>query len=194
MPIVYLVIVEIQKKSTREPSEILFFNVYPPAENETFASAWNHTKQLDELSAFSGYGNYSVLVYLHSYAPLESQGEWFVVASTLLPDTTGHIHELILRLDFQNFSLVKSYESTSSSNPTTVEDGTKTIQNFIAQDKDHYWVHSSNKAYYYTDDQFLIFFEMPSDLGMTVILNLRTGRIMIAATGIWMGQGKLVYP
>lgn len=200
-PIFYLEIME-RNQNFREPVNIYFSNTYHWLyDNETLMEVWNKTKDLRQVSRFSRHGNYSVLITFHAYQDgAVGYSEWFVVASTLQPSNEGLIHELVVRFkvndirNVKNTTFVKSYEGSSNLNITSLEDGKKTMGEFIAQDPNQYWLGPSYseeaKAHY----PFLFLFVGPYDFGITIISNLNTGKIMIAATGIWSGTGDLVYP
>jgi hypothetical protein len=167
----------------------------PPFNNESFIEAWNKAKQLEVISELSGYGNYSVFVYLHAYnLGLRDGLEWFITASTLLPDSKGLIHEVFLRLDKQNFSLVKSYANAYNFNLTSVENGTRTMEDFSAHAQFPPYFSDSDMNDYHVFLPYLFLFKRPSGFGIAIILNLETGRIMVAATIIYAGQGELLYP
>ncbi|MDH5787436.1 MAG: hypothetical protein OEZ40_03985 [Candidatus Bathyarchaeota archaeon] len=193
-PIFYWTIIESQEAHELEPSMIHFFHFTELLSNETFMDVWNKTKDLDVTAEFSRNTDYSVLVYAHYYACGGFSGaEWFVVASTLEPDSEGNIHELVLRLDYENSTLIKPYLQTHSFNLTSVENGTRIIEDFMAQDPYQYWSNPREENFH-VNYPFLILFIFPIDYGITVVLNLNTGKVMIAATSVWMGYGYLVYP
>lgn len=195
-PIVYWSIVKNkgEVKEVKEPSEIFFFKSYN-TDNETFMKVWNKAKNFDEVTQWSQHGNYSVLICSHVYmcGGQPFYAEWFVVASTLEPNNEGLIYDLVLRLDFNKLTLIKTYIEVYSFNLTSIEDGTEVMKDFIVQDPDQYWV-GFREENLHINYPFLILFHRPSDFGMTIILNLYTGKLMIAATGIWMGSGELLYP
>jgi len=113
------------------------------------------------------------------------------------------IHELVVRfnatnihtdMDLGNITFVKSYENVHSFNLTSYEDGTQAMNDYMNQQA----VFSRNSPptafscvpYF----PFLLLFVYPSDFGETIVLNLDTGKIMLAASSVWMGTGTLVYP
>jgi len=177
-----------------EPSEIYFFENYD-VKNETLAQVWNAVKNHTEILELSTYGDFSVVVLLHVYAtggwPIHS--EWWVSATTLEPDGSGLIHELVLRLDHDDFRIIRAYASSVKFNPVSPEYGAKLIEDFINQDPNHYWIHYTKDNVHVTGP-FLIYFCQPADFGMTVILNLNVARLMIVATGVWDGTGVLLVP
>jgi hypothetical protein len=156
---------------------------------------WNSSKNLQEISDLSSVGNYSVLIYWHAYREgLVGYTEWFVIASTLKPDKNGFIHQVSLRLNYENLTLIASYEQTLSYNLTPVENGTKTIQDFISQVPIYDYMYITEQDFH-NNYPFLILLQPPSDFGITTILNQETGKIMIAATSVWNGDGgQLLYP
>jgi hypothetical protein len=191
-PFIYWIIAQNQETNTPEPSGLYFFKGLGSVDNETMMKVWNSTKNLKKLHELSTHGNYSVLIYPHVYAtggPFYA--EWFVAASTLQPDNKGLIHELPLRFDYYNFTLVESYEQAYNFNPTSIENGEQTVKDFIAQDPNHYFVTVQN---YQTNYPFLVCSSPPLDFGISIILNLNTGKLMVAATSVWMGHGGLLYP
>ncbi|MDH5483150.1 MAG: hypothetical protein OEY22_09790 [Candidatus Bathyarchaeota archaeon] len=189
-PIFYWTMIRSEETHGLEPSEIYFFNFNDWFSNETFWEVWNKTKNLDVMAEFSRNGNYSVLVCPHGYG---WRGEWFIVASTLEPSSEGLIHELVLRLDYENLTFIKSYEQSHSFNMTSVENGTRTIDDLMNQSPNHYVVWPREEDFF-VNYPFLILFVTPMDFGITVILNLYTGKVMIAATGIWCDGGHVIYP
>lgn len=196
----YWIIIENQSVRRLEPTNLYFRdNVYAypylALANETYMKVWNSSKNLQEISDLSRVGNYSVLIYWHAYREgLTGYTEWFVLASTLEPDKNGFIHQVSLRLNYENLTLIASYEQTLSYNLTPVENGTKTIEDFTSQVLDQYYP-SPTEQDFHTNSPFLILLVLPSDFGMTAILNLETGKIMIAASSVWNGGGgQLLYP
>ena len=197
----YLEMLERNQNFT-EPVNIYFSNTYHWLyDNETLMGVWNKTKDLRQVSRFSRYGNYSVLITFHAYQDgAVGYSEWFVVASTLQPSNDGLIHELVIRFkvndirNVKNTTFVKSYEGSSNLNITSLEDGKKFIGEFIAQEPNQYWLGASYSEEAEVHYPFLFLFVYPTDFGITVISSLNTGRILIAASGIWAGRGRLVYP
>ena len=183
------IIIENQSISRLEPTNMYFFdttNSYP-FDNDTYMKVWNSTKNLEEISEFSKLGNYSVLITWNPYREgALGYTEWFVVASTLQPDKNGLIHQTSLRLNLLNFTLIASYEQTFKYNLTSVENGTKTIENFISE--------VPSEQDFHTNYPFLIVTVPAADFGVMAILNQETGKIMIAATIVWNGAGGLLYP
>jgi hypothetical protein len=195
---VYWIIIEKQSTTRLEPSNLYFFNPSYSVGNETFMKVWNSTKNLEEISDLSRLGNYSVLIYWYYYAmglvgAPEYLSEWFVVASTLQSDKNGFIHQVFLRLSFENFTLIASYEQAFNYSPTPFVNGTQTIQDFLSRDPILYGVQEIQQEFY-TNYPFLILVVKPMDFGITIILNQETGKIMMAATLVWIGMGHLVYP
>jgi hypothetical protein len=192
----YWVSIENQSISRLEPTNLYFLNniVAYSFFNDTYMNVWNSIKNLQEISDLSRVGNYSVLIYWHAYrkGPI-GYTEWFVLASTLEPDKNGFIHQVSLRLNHENLTLIASYEQTLSYNLTSVENGTKTIQDFISQVPTYEYMYITEQDFH-NNYPFLILLDLPSDFGITTILNQETGKIMISATSIWMGNGGLVYP
>jgi len=201
-PLVYWNIIE-QYKSFIEPiNRFSSGSYYFMYNNETLNEVWNRTKELKQMIYFSAYGDYSVLISFHAYRDGGiGYSEWFVVASTLQPDRYGMIHELVVRfnvsiypLDLGNITFVKSYENIHRFNLTSYEDGTKAINDFMNQ----YVVFNRNsppadvgfEPYF----PFLLLFVYPSDFGETIILNFNTGKLVVAATSVWMGTGTLLFP
>lgn len=199
-PLVYWKMTE-EGQSFREPVNKYSVNTYHDFyNNETLSEVWNKTKNLKQVSDFSRYGNYSVLMSMHIYRPLGGgYFEWFIVASTLQPDSDGVIHELAIRFngssfyDSGNITLAKCYEWAHNFNLTPLENGKSVIADFVAQHESFSYdgfVEGSYTVFF----PFLFAFNYPNDFGGTVILNLNTGEIMIAASSVWMGTGDLVYP
>jgi hypothetical protein len=168
---------------------------YLALDNETYMKVWSNSKNFQEVSDLSRVGNYSVLIYWHAYRKgLTGYTEWFVIASTLEPDKNGFIHQVSLRLNREILTLIASYEQTLSYNLTSVENGTKTIQDFISQVPLYEYMYITEQDFH-TNYPFLILLHLPSDFGITAILNQETGKIMIAATSVWNGGGgQLFYP
>jgi len=201
VPVFYLETMERDQNFT-EPVNIYFSNAYHRLyDNETLMEVWNKTKDLRQVSRFSRYGNYSVLITFHAYQDgAVGYSEWFVVASTLQTSNDGLIHELVIRFkvndirNVKNTTFVKSYEGSSNLNITSLEDGKKFIGEFIAQEPNQYWLGPSYSEEAKDYNPFLFLFVEPYDFGITIISNLNTGKIMIAATGVWSGTGVLVYP
>ena len=202
-PLIYWEIIE-QYQSFREPinrySSDTYHDLY---DNETLSKVWNKTKDLKQMGYFSKYGDYSVLMSFHAYRDgMIGYSEWFVVASTLQPDRYGMIHELVIRFnatniypdrDLGNVTFIKSYENVHKFNLTSYEEGTQAINDFMDQNRIFSFRGSPTAActpYF----PFLLLFEAPADFGETIILNLNTGKIVIAALSVWAGSGDLVYP
>ena len=177
-----------------EPSEIYFFESHG-VDNKTLALVWDAVKDHAEIHELAAHGDFSVVVLLHVYATggFPFHAEWWVTATTLEPDGSGLIHELVLRLDYANFQIIKAYTSSVNFNPITPEDGAGLIEDFINQDPDHYWTHFREDDLH-VRGPFLIYFCPPMDFGMTTIINLNVARLMSAATGVWMGSGILLIP
>ena len=200
-PLIYWEIIE-QYQSFREPINRYSSDTYQYLyDNETLSRVWNRTKTLRQMIYFSGYGDYSVLMSFHAYGDgMLGYSEWFVVASTLQPDRYGMIHELVVRfnfsiypLDLENLTFVKSYENIHRFNLTSYEEGTQAITDFV----DQHGSFSSRSVplpecvpYF----PFLLLFDYPGDFGETIILNLNTGEVMLAASSVWMGIGRFVFP
>lgn len=189
VPFAYWIVIENQSISKLGPSNLYFFdtaNSYP-FDNDTYMKVWDSTKSLEEISEFSKLGNYSVLITWNPYrVGALGYTEWFVVASTLQPDKNGFIHQVSLRLNLLNFTLIASYEQTFRYNLTSVENGTKTIEDFISE--------VPSEQDFHTNYPFLILIVPATDFGVMAILNQETGKIMIAATIVWNGAGGLLYP
>jgi hypothetical protein len=181
-------------KAEVKPSEIYFFKGYD-VNNETFTMVWNAAKNCGEMSEFATHGNFSVLILLHVYAAggMPFHGEWWVMATTLQPDASGLIYELVLRLDYENLYIIKAYTSSFDFNLVSADDGAMLIKEFISQDPYQYWVGFRNECNY-VKGPFIIYFCTPMDFGITIVLNLNTGKFMIAATAVWMGNGNLLLP
>lgn len=187
------IIIENQSISRLEPSNLYFFKPPYSSDNETYMNVWNSSKNLEEISNLSKLGNYSVLITWNAYRwGWFGYTEWFVVASTLKPDKNGFIYQVSLRLNFENLTLVASYEQTLSYNLTSFENGTKTIEDYISQLSLDFPYQAENDLHNYYP--FLILFHIPTDFGGMVILNQETGKIMIAANCVWLGAGGLLYP
>ncbi len=196
-PLIYWKMVQ-EGQSFREPINKYSSNSYHMRyDNETLSEVWNRTKNLKQVSDFSRYGNYSVLMSFHAYGG--GYCEWFIVASTLQPDAEGVIHELVVRFDASNYYdmadiiFIKSYEDANSFNLTSYEDGSQVITGFLNQHESFsYRSYPTPPCSLYFP--FLLLFDYAGDVGETIILNLNTGRTMIAASSVWMGTGDLVYP
>jgi len=192
VPVVYWEI-EQNQNDMPQPLQVYLSNSWNYDKyNQTYMEIWNKTRDLDEISRFSRYGNYSVLITLHAYAcGGDWFAEWFVAVSTLQPDNDGFIHQILLRLNDGNLTVVKSYQESHNLNLTSVEDGKSMAGDSIGKGLD--WLSMRNTKYvvYYP---FLLVFLSPCDLGATVIVNLNTSRIVVAAFGVWMGHGYLIYP
>ena len=193
IPVVYWKMTQNQQTNTPEPSELYLFRKYDDiVTNATLMEVWNKTKNLDGIFELSRHGNYSVLICPHAYTSGgDWYAEWFVVASTLEPSNEGLIYELVLRFNFENFSLIKSYTEVQDFNLTSIENGMKIIEDFIAQNGGYV---DPIEQEFHTNYPFMILFVYPRDIGTTIILNLNTGKLMIAAIGVWMGHGALLYP
>jgi len=177
-----------------EPSEIYFFEGYE-VNNETFTQVWDSVENCAEILELAVHGDFSVVVLLHVYAtggwPIHA--EWWVAATTLEPDNSGLIHELVLRLDYGSFQIIRTYALSVDFNPVTSEYGAKLVEDFIDEDPNQYWVNFAEDDLH-VRGPFLIYFCSPADFGMTAILNLNVARLMIAATGVWDGTGVLLLP
>ncbi len=115
-----------------------------------------------------------------------------MTATTLEPDGKGLIYGLVLRLDYDDLTVIRVYRYSYGFNPTSIEEGTTMIKDFLAEEAP--WVGFYNYDLYVDYPPFLIYFCPPIDFGITIILNLNTGKLMIAATSAWMGHGWLLYP
>jgi len=184
----------LQAELEAEPSEIYFFESHG-VDNETLALVWDAVKTCEEIHELAAHGVFSVVVLLHVYATggWPFHAEWWVAATTLEPDRSGLIHELVLRLDYDNFQIIRAYISSVNFDPAIPEDGGSLVEEFINQDPNNYWVHF-REVDLKVRGPFLIYLCPPTDFGMTIILNLNVARLMTAATGVWMGSGILLVP
>lgn len=184
------------KNNIPEPCELYFYESYP-TDNETFMKVWNLAKDSNEMAELSKHGNYSVLILSHvnfagtfSNDPQvqSSQKYWFVVASTLQPSSEGLIYWLVLTFD-KSYSFVKSKANAQNLNITSVENGKRIIEAFINEDPNGYYLphnlDGSLHGDYHFTDPFLTLVVYPSDFGITIILNLNTGTIMVVAHSVW---------
>ncbi len=171
-----------------EPFEIYFFE-------ESARNVWDLEKNYSKMLEMASYGNFSVVILCHIYRTGGSPfyAEWWVAATTLQPDECGLIHELVLRTTYPYPSIRKTYTSALNYNHVSPQQGANIIQEFINQDPDQYRVGFTNDSLH-TEGPFLIYQCFPIDVGMTIILNLNTANLMIAATGVWMGSGSLILP
>lgn len=202
LPIIFLLLLSemfatrshcLQTELEAEPSEIYFLN-FNGADNETLALVWNAVKDCDEMLQLSTQGEFSVLILLHVYSAGSTlQAEWWVAATTLEPDSSGLIHELILRLDYEDYQIVKAYPSSANYDPVNTQDGAQLIEDFVETDPNHYMIHFTENDLV-AKGPFLAYLCKPVDFGITIILNLNVARLMIAASGVWMGSGVLLIP
>jgi hypothetical protein len=158
-------------------------------------NVWDLEKNYAAMLGLTAYGNLSVVILHHVYstggAPFYV--EWWIAATTLQPDENGLIHELVLRTTYPYPSIRKTHASSANYTPVSPDDGAKIIKEFIDRDPNQYWVGFSNDSLHVVGP-FLIYGRMPMDFRITIILNLNTANLMVAATGVWMGSGSLLLP
>jgi|GEM_PF-6801478 len=218
-PTVSVRISKAEKPTIQQPT-----NLYGDSNDPCIMVVWNKTEQLDEMVNLASYGNYSVLICSNVVAPRDEgpdSVEYILVASTLQPDAEGLIHQLVIRFgcdiwhnqqtpDYSesSFPIIKSYTQTYSYNQTSLEDGKKDIEDFIAQqslnpsvlsDKD-FCINSpflslSNEPFWGLD--LPISNVSSPHVGATIILNLCTGKVMFARLIDWgwpCMETRLLYP
>jgi hypothetical protein len=173
-----------------EPPEIYF--VDEPARAQ---KVWDSVKKYPKMLELEAYGNLSVAILIHIYSTGGPGfcAEWWVVATTLQPDEHGFVHELVLRTTYPYPSLRKTHTSSVNYTLVSPDSGARVIEEFIDQDPDQYWVGFTNESLRVIGP-FLMYRRAPMDFGITIILNLKTGNLMVAATGVWMGHGGLLLP
>jgi len=174
-----------------EPVEIYFVD-----EPASARKVWDSVKKYPKMLELEAYGNISVAILIHVYTSGVIRGfcaEWWVVATTLQPDEHGFIHELVLRTTYPYPSLRKTYTSSVNYTLVSPDGGARVIEEFINKDPNQYWVGFRNESLL-VNGPFLMYRRAPMDFGITIILNLKTGNLMIAATGVWMGHGGLLLP
>lgn len=177
--------------ASAEPSEIYFLE-------ENARNVWDLEKNYHKILELAAYGNFSVLILSHIYrtgffGPGGFYAEWWIIATTLQPDGNGLIHELLLRTTYPYPSLRKTYTSSLNYNKVSLDYGVSIIQEFINKDPNQYWVGFTNDNLHVVGP-FLIYKCPPMDFGITIVLNLNTANLMIAATSVWMGSGRLLIP
>jgi len=175
-------------RTCAEPFEIYFFD-------ENARNVWDLEKNYYKIHELAAYGNFSVVILHHIYRTggWPFYAEWWIAATTLRPDEHGLIHQLVLRTTFPYPSLRKTYKVAVNYSQVSPDYGATVIKEFINKDPNQYWVGFTNDSLY-VRGPFLIYRRMPMDFGITIILNLNTASLMIAATGVWMGSGTLLLP
>ena len=162
---------------------------------EAGQKVWDLEKNYAGILKLIACGNLSVVILRHIYstggAPFYA--EWWIAVTTLQPDENGLIHELVLRTTYPYPSIRKTHASSANYTPVSPEFGAKVMKEFIDQDPNQYWVGFSNDSLHVVGP-FLIYSRMPMDFGITIILDLNTANLMVAATGVWMGSGSLLLP
>jgi hypothetical protein len=169
----------------------------PMTRHDVFMRVWNATKELDEMSELSSYGEYSVLICPDAYWE-GGPNTFFVVVSNLQPNQEGLVHQLVVRFEWffghhahacsdcrwMHPDFVKSYSEACSYNRVSVEDGKKILEEFITQELLFPIVISSGQ--YQVDYPFLTLLDAScannSSTRATMVLNLCTGQIMSAWT------------
>jgi hypothetical protein len=156
---------------------------------------WDLERNYPEIVKLTTYGNLSVVILHHIYSTggWQFYAEWWVAAATLQPDEHGLIHQLVLRTTYPYPSLRETYVSSANYTPVSPDHGADIIRNFIDRDPDQYWVGFSNASLHVVGP-FLIYSQAPMDFGITIVLDLNTANLMVAATGVWMGSGSLLIP
>ena len=174
---------------------------YPRGFDDTYydkhRQVWSTIQDNPEMVELASYGDYSALVLYFVYGS-DSFGniyrdEWWVIVSTLQPDEHGLIYALVFRLDeifALDYWIEDYYWQIYLHNLTSIECGTEVMRDYI--DRFGFWFSSSALDASYPP--FLTYYQPPMDIGIMVIMNSNTGKLMIAAVTVWMGCGDLIYP
>jgi hypothetical protein len=174
-----------------EPVEEVYF-VDAPASTQR---VWDLEKKHSKMLEMEAHGNLSAVILIHTYY-IGDPGfghrpfsEWWVVATTLQPDEHGFIYELVLRTTYPCPSLRKTHTSYANYTLMSPDSGARVIEEFINPDP-QYWVGFTNESLR-AIGPFLIYRQKRE---ITVILNLNTGNLMVAATAGDYYYGELLLP
>ena len=145
---------------------------------------WELEKKHSKMLEMEARGNLSAVILTHTYYigdigfGRRPFSEWWVVATTLQPDEQGFIYELVLRTTYPCPSLRKTHMSSANYTVMSPASGARVIEVFIDPDPQD-WAGFTNESLRAVGP-FIIYRQKRE---ITVILNLNTGNLMVAATG-----------
>ncbi|KXB08798.1 hypothetical protein AKJ56_00230 [candidate division MSBL1 archaeon SCGC-AAA382N08] len=180
------------KEEYLEPSVLVYKTPEGPSVDNV-SNVWEKVKDRNETKFVTSENNPSALIYIHPYSVGAFDPKTAEIIIILSSSSEGSVKTAIFRLDFQTNQLKKAYTSNFSKiEKFTLENAAKLMEGKIAELA--YGEKDIIKEEVEDLHPYFVYTYPAGDFGGTLIIEKRTGKLILYATTVWDGRGELLIP